>query len=188
VHQSVETVENILDSLLILTESLLNCSGWRNIKELVDGSFQNGRQRVSINSFLLLESHGFLAIFSGGGSDTLDQEEETHFENAFLILTLLSFEILVTEGADELVVGEMDLGNTELHQVHTNNDANVSIVMAQPCVSFGLDLKLLSFLILENFTIVLFGDSAELFENLDFLFGAESRWEGSVFDVFTLFA
>ena len=103
-HQSVETVENILDGLLVLTESLLDGSSWRNIKELVDGSFQNGRQRVSINSFLLFESHGFLAIFSGGGSDTLDQEEETHFENAFLILTLLSFEILVTEGADELVV------------------------------------------------------------------------------------
>ena len=39
VHQSIEAVENILDSLFILTESLLNGSSWRNVKEFVYRSF-----------------------------------------------------------------------------------------------------------------------------------------------------
>jgi hypothetical protein len=39
VHQTVEAVENILDSLFVFTESLLNGSSWSNIEEFVYRSF-----------------------------------------------------------------------------------------------------------------------------------------------------
>ena len=118
----------------------------------------------------MFEFHGFLAILSSGSSDTLDQQVAEELEHALLIFSLLGLKVLLTKNTDVLIVQEFDLGNTKLHQIHRYNDANISIVMTQPSVSISLHLKLLSLFIFKNLTIVLFGDSAELFEHLDLLF------------------
>jgi hypothetical protein len=136
----------------------------------------------------LFEFHGFLKPLSGGSSNTLDHQEGEKLKHALLIFSLLGLKVLLTKLTDVLVVREIDLGDTKLHQIHRYNDTNISVVMTQSGVGISLHLNLLSLFILKNLTVVLFRDSAELFEHLDLLFGAQNGWELPVFDILTFFA